>query len=198
MNKPVLHAPRPAVRIGDFDQAIAHYVSWLGFNLDSEWREAPGMPAVGFLSRDHFVFMINEHPDASGPATIHLDVSNLETLAEEWNLRRPDSAKIHRALPYEFPEVMIEDPWGNRLFFEGKIEAEEQQRRIVVHEQMTAFVEKELAAGRAIPTPETLRDAVGPPLGVAIEVLNAYPEYGELFESRRESPDQGVDPRSDD
>jgi catechol 2,3-dioxygenase-like lactoylglutathione lyase family enzyme len=184
-SKPVLHPPRPAIRVGDFDQAIAHYVDWLGFTLDSEWREAPGQPAIGFLSRDHFVFMINEHPNVPGPASIHLDVSNLEVLAREWNERRPGSVTIHRAPPYEFPEVAIEDPWGNRLFFEGKIEAEEQERRALVHARMKSFVENEIEAGRPLPTPEALRDAVGPPLGTAIEVLNEYPAYGELFDARR-------------
>ncbi len=190
--EPELHAPRPALRVGDFDQALAHYVGWLGFNLDSEWREAPGLPAVGFLSRGQFTFMLNEHPDAPGPASIHLDVTHLDTLAAEWNSRRPNSVEIQRAPPYEFPEVVIEDPWGNRLFFEGKLEAEEQQRRAEVFRQMQAHVDAELAAGRELPTPELLREAVGPPLGVAIEVLNGYPGYGELFDARRnaqEKPD---------
>jgi len=183
--EPVLHAPRPAIRVGDFAQAIEHYVDWLGFKLDSEWREAPGQPAIGFLSRDHCVFMINEHPAVPGPASIHLDVSHLDELAVEWNERRPGSVTIHRAPPYEFPEVTIEDPWGNRLFFEGKIEADEQERRAAVRAQMKAYVEELLEAGRPLPTPEALRDAVGPPLGTAIEVLNEYPEYGEMFDSRR-------------
>ena len=183
--EPILHAPRPAFRVGSFDQAIEHYVDWLGFTLDSEWREAPGTPAIGFLSRDHFVFMINEHPDAPGPSAIHLDVTNLDSLVDEWNRRRPDAAHVRRAPPYEFPEVVIADPWGNRLSFEGKIEAEEEQRRAIVRDQMRAFVDRELKAGRALPTPEALRAAVGPPLGVAIEVLNDYPDYGKLYQSRQ-------------
>jgi catechol 2,3-dioxygenase-like lactoylglutathione lyase family enzyme len=193
--EPELQAPRPALRVGDFARAIEHYVDWLGFRLDSEWREAPGMPAIGFLSRDHFVFMINEHPGAPGPASVHLDVSHLDSLAEEWNQRRPGSVTIRRAPPYEFPEVVIEDPWGNCLFFEGKLEAEEQARRAIVRQQMNAHVERELAAGRGLPTPEGLRDAVGPPLGVAMEVLNAYPEYGALHQARR---DAAAESASDD
>ena len=105
--KPVLHAPRPALHVGDFAQAIEHYVDWLGFNLDSEWREAPGQPAIGFLSRDQCVFMINEHPAVPGSASIHLDVSHLDVLAEEWNARRPGSVKIHRAPPYEFTAIEV-------------------------------------------------------------------------------------------
>ncbi len=187
---PVLHPPRPALAVGDFAQAKAHYVQWLGFNLDAEWREAPGMPAVGFLSRDRFTFMINEQPDAPGPASIHLDVSGLELLVEEWNQRRPDAVQINRAPPYEFPEVVIEDPWGNRLSFEGKIEAEERERRDQVRQEMKAFVDDVIKTGGQLPTPEALRETVGPPLGVAIEVLNEYPEYGALYALRQGTPDQ--------
>jgi hypothetical protein len=106
--QPILHAPRPALRIGNFETAIDHYVAWLGFNLDWEWREAPGQPAIGFLSRDHFAFMINEYPDAPGPAA--------------------------------------------------------------------------------------LRDAVGPPLGVAIEVLNEHPDYARAFSARQTEADDGNAP----
>ena len=180
----ILHPPRPALKVGDFAEAVVHYVDWLGFRLDWEWREAPGEPAIGFLSRDQFSFMLNEHPDAIGPAAIHLDVQNLDTLVEEWDARRPGGAVIRSAPPYEFPEVVIEDPWGNLLYFEGKIEAEEAQRRKTVADAMRRWVRAELDAGRPLPTPAALRDAVGPPLGVAIEVLNEYPEYGALIAAR--------------
>ena len=171
--------------MGDFAQAIEHYVDWLGFNLDSEWREAPGQPTIGFLSRDYFSFMINEHPSAQGPVSVHLDVSHLETLAAEWNQRRPGSVSIRRAPPYEFPEVVIEDAWGNCFFFEGKDEAQEEKNRDLIRTRMRDHVDQLLAAGQTLPTPEALREAVGPPLGVAIEVLNQYPGYAELFESRQ-------------
>lgn len=193
---PFLHAPRPALGVGNFEEAVRHYVDWLGFRLDSEWREAPGEPAVGFLSRNDFVFMINDHPQAPGPCSIHLDVANLDRLAAEWNTRRPDSVTVRRAPPYEFPEVVIEDPWGNRLFFEGKIEAEEQIRRDAVRAEMQAYVEAQLEAGAGLPTPESLRDAVGPPLGVAIEVLNTYPQYGAAYEARQ--PDKATDDKAQD
>ena len=188
---PILHAPRPAFRVDDFQQALEHYVDWLGFNLDSQWQEAPGQPAIGFLSRDYFTFMINEHPSAQGPISVHMDVSNLEALVEEWNRRRPDSVFIHRAPPYEFPEVVIEDPWGNCFFFEGKDEAQEAKNRDLIRTRMRDHVDQLLAAGGALPTPEELRQAIGPPLGVAVEVLNQYPEYGELFRSRQAAEKDG-------
>ncbi len=187
----LLHPPRPALKVGDFSEAVAHYVEWLGFTLDWEWREAPGEPAIGFLSRDRFTFMINEHRDALGPAAIHLDVQNLDALVEEWDGRRPGAAVIRSVPPYEFPEAVIEDPWGNRLHFEGKLESEEAARRRTVADAMRRHVESELEAGRPLPAPEDLRRTVGPPLGVAIEVLNEYPEYAAPFRARR---DEGREP----
>ena len=58
---------------------------------------------------------------------------------------------------------------------------------------MKAYVEQQLADGKELPTPEVLRDAVGPPLGVAIEVLNDYPEYEALFQARRYAAQQSGD-----
>jgi len=191
---PSLHAPRPALRVGDFDAAIAHYVDWLGFHLDSEWREAPAQPAIGFLSRGRFVFMINEHPDAIGPASIHPDVDNLDSLVSEWNARRPGSVSIHTGPPCEFPEVVIEDLWGNRLSFEGKDEQVEEAHRQVVRERMRRYVAAELEAGRELPTPHALRDAVGPPIGVAMEVLNEQAGYGELFLKRQKAEQKDSNP----
>lgn len=184
---PVLQAPRPAFRVGPFPQAIAHYVDWLGFRVDWEWREAPGQPAVAALSRDHCAFMINEHPDATGPVSLHVDVSNLQALASEWNARQPHSVVIEVGQPYEIPQVTITDPWGNVLHFEGKDELAEQERLSLVRSTMRNYVQARLAAGDELPTPEVLRDAVGPPLGAAIEVLNEFPGYGKLFDTRKEA-----------
>lgn len=171
---PVLKAPRPAFRVGSFDLAIAHYVNWLGFTLDWEWREAPGEPAVAALSRDACAFMINEHPTARGPADLHMDVENLDALVEEWNARRPGSVTVEVAPPYEFPQVAVADPWGNVLHFEGKDEAQQRIHLDSVRSKMRRVVAARLAAGEGLPTAEELREEAGPPLGAAIEVLNEF------------------------
>ena len=182
---PVLQPLRPSVKVGDYQQAVEHYVNWLGFNLDWDWREAPGQPTIAAVSRDDVSFFLNESPASLGPISIHLNVKNLEALVAEWNTRRPGAAKILIGQPYEFPVVTIVDPWGNVFDFEGQNEATEQQRRNKVFPIMKQYIQDQLDAGRGFPTPEEVRDVVGPPLGVAIEALNEFEGYQEAFEQQQ-------------
>jgi hypothetical protein len=184
---PALQSLRPVLRIGSFEQAVEHYVGWLGFNLDWDWREAPGQPVIAALSRDDAAFMVNEYPQTPGPIELHLTVKNFNALLDEWNAKRPGSAEPRIAPPYEFPDIPIRDPWDNVLVFEGQDEALERRRREAVRPKMREYVQAELDAGRGFPTPEELRDAIGPPLGTAIEVLNEFPAYGPVFEARLEA-----------
>ncbi|MDK1023881.1 MAG: hypothetical protein QGD92_06575 [Gammaproteobacteria bacterium] len=39
MTKPKIMEIVPVLGIGSYDEAVAHYVDWLGFDLDREWRE---------------------------------------------------------------------------------------------------------------------------------------------------------------
>jgi catechol 2,3-dioxygenase-like lactoylglutathione lyase family enzyme len=182
---PVLGSARPVLRVDSYEKAVEHYVGWLGFTLDWDWREAPGTPCIASFSRDGVSFMINEHPDTLGPTQIHIPVKNFDALVDEWNGRRPGSAEPRIAPPYEFPDLPIEDPFGNVLVFEGPDEAARQSQRDTVMPKMREYVQRELDAGNGFPTPEQVREAIGPPLGLAIEVLNEFPEYGAAYEERR-------------
>lgn len=183
-NVPRFSSPRPAMRIDSYDAAVAHYIDWLGFTLDWEWREAEGQPVIMSLSRDDFQFFLSEYQEYTAGTQIHLRVKNLEAYAEELNERRPGAAEVTVAPPYEFPNMTIADPFGNTLHFEGQDEAAEQKRRENVRPKMRRFVERKLDAGEPFPTPEEVRAAVGPPLGTAIEVLNEFPGYREAYEER--------------
>jgi len=182
---PVLYPFRPVLRIGSYDEALDHYAGWLGFKLEWDWREAPGQPVIAAFSRDGVEFMVNEYPDTLGPIELHLNVKNLDALAEEWNARRPGSAQVRIGPPGEFPEVRIADPWGNVMAFEGKEDVAEGRRKASIRPEMRAYVQARLDAGRGFPTPEEVRSDVGPPLAAAIDVLNEFPGYGEAFSARQ-------------
>ena len=182
---PVILPFRPVLPINSWEECRAHYADWLGFNLDWEWREASGQPVIAAFSRDEIEFMVNETPGTLGPVELHLDVRNLNALEAEWNSRRSGSVKIYTAPPYEFPEIRIKDPFGNVFCFEGKDQKELQQRLDRVRPKMRRYVQEQIDAGRELPTPEEIRDVVGPPLGLAIEVLNEFPGYEETFNARR-------------
>ena len=188
---PVLSAPRPVLKVDSFEEAVEHYVDWLGFKLEWDWREGPGAPTIAAFARDGFEFMINEYPDTLGPTQIHINVTNLRALVEEWNRRRPGKARPRIEPPYEFMDLPIEDPFGNILVFEAQDVAAQQKQRDTIVPKMREFIQQELDAGRGFPTPELVREVVGPPLGVAVEVLNEHPGYGEAFRARQ--PDPQVD-----
>lgn len=166
----------PVLGIGSRDGAVDFYVSWLGFALDWEWREAPGRPSIIAISRDGIGMMLNEAVPARD-AWLTLKVRDLRALAEEWNGRRPSSAEIIIEPPYEIPTVMLTDPFGNRLHFAQPVDAEEERRRRERAERMRALVRERLDRGDGCPTPAELVAAIGPPVGLAMDVLCEFPEY---------------------
>ena len=192
---PTLSKARPVLRIGSFREALAHYRDWLGFDLDWDWYEAPGEPVIAAFSRDDVEFMVNEYPDTPGPTTLHINVANFEALVDELNSRgaRPVTARL--APPFEFHDLPITDPWGNIIVFEGQNVAAATAQQESVRPQMRRYIQDALDRGAGFPTPEELRDAVGPPLGTAIEVLNEFDGYGEVFKARRQASESSDDDR---
>ena len=92
-------------------------------------------------------------------------------------------------LPNEFPELSIADPWGNRFTFHEDNSAEQERLRAENAPRMRDYIRKKLDDGMALPTPEEVREAVGPVLGFAFEVLNEFPEHGEAHRARKMASD---------
>ncbi len=182
MIKPRIHKIVPVLGIASHQDAIDHYINWLGFDLDWEWREAAGQPTIISISRDDISIMLNEFGVVAAGAHITLHVLNLDALAEEWNTRRPGSAVVELEMPYEIPTVSVTDTFGNCLRFQGENPIE--WCREENEPEMRAFIQAKLDAGDPFPTPQEVRDAVGPVLGLAIEVLNSFPGYAEAYKAR--------------
>ncbi|MCH8292965.1 hypothetical protein IH992_17895, partial [Candidatus Poribacteria bacterium] len=108
----------PVFGIGSYDEAVAHYVDWLGFNLDWEWREAPGRPVIMAISRDGVSLMLNEHPASSSASSLVLKVTDIYAFAEEWNAKRPNSVTVDIEPPYDIPSISLRDPFGNSMDFQ--------------------------------------------------------------------------------
>lgn len=174
----------PVFGIGSYEDAKAHYVDWLGFEVDWEWREADGQPVIMAISRDRASFMLNEYA-APAPGTVTLKVDDLSALVEEWNSRRPGAVEAVVEPPYEFPAVFIADAWGNGLHFQQALSARQESERADNRERMRAHVRELVRSGKPLPTPEELRQAIGPALGIAVEVLNEFPGYAAAFNARR-------------
>ena len=170
----------PVFGIESYAEAKGHYVDWLGFSIDWEWREAEGQPVIMAISRDRAEFMLNEY-DVPAPSTVTLKVDDLEALAAEWNGRRPGSVEVAIEPPYEFPAVLIRDSCGNALHFQQSLTASEEAARAANRVRMREHVRALRAAGKPFPTPAALREAIGPALGTAVEVLNEFPDYAAAY-----------------
>ena len=106
----------PVFGVRSYAKAVDYYVDWLGFNLDWEWREAPGQPAIVSISREGINIGLNESEDAATGAWLIVAVADVQALAEEWNGRRPGSVEVVSGVPYEGYVIYLKDPFGNIWF----------------------------------------------------------------------------------
>lgn len=170
----------PVFQIGAYQEAIDHYVNWLGFNLDWEWQEAPGKPVIMHISRDEIPLFLNEYDDGLGPSMLNMNVANLQAYADEVNARRPDSVQVALEQPYEIPAFEVTDPFGNTISFKQPISEQEQAARNARIPRMRKYIQGQIDAGEPCPTPEAVVAAAGGPIGLAIETLNEFPEHGSV------------------
>lgn len=161
----------PVLGITSYEDALAHYVGWLGFKLDWEWRAAPGEPVILSISRGNFSIMLNESPNCLAVTWVTVKVNNLEAFADEWNSRRAGSATVVVGPPYDIPSLGIRDPFGNFLDFQQPVSAVEQAARKERKVLMRAFIKGELDQGRPLPSPEAVVEAAGKPIGQAMDIL---------------------------
>lgn len=178
MSAPEITAMVPVFAIGSHAEAVDFYLNWLGFKLDWEWRAQPGAPVIMAISRDAAALMLNEAALATGPGWLTVSVSDLDGLAAEWNQRRPDSATVLVGAPYDIPTVSLEDPFGNHIDFQQPISAAETELREQRGAQMRVFIRAERERGNPCPTPDELVAVIGPPVGLAMDVLCEFPDYG--------------------
>ena len=126
MNKnnmqPTISNVVPVLSVGSYEETVSHYVEWLGFNVDWEYREKQ-LPFVISITRDGFSFMLTELDTSSesetstGSWTV-IYVSDIEAMSEELNSRRSNSVKVQLYPPLNIAQVHVKDLWNNLLVFE--------------------------------------------------------------------------------
>jgi len=169
----------PVLGIRSYEEAVAYYIDWLGFDLDWEWREAPDKPVTMAISRGGVSLMLTED-EVPGASWLTMAFANLEALAEEWNGKRNGSVSVELEEPYDIPSVSLRDPVGNRLDFQGILSAEEEAERRHRATLMRDYIRRRIDEGVGCPTPDEIVEAVGRPPGLAVDVLSAFAEYNAL------------------
>ena len=114
--KPTIENIVPVLGVGSYEETVSHYVEWLGFKVDWEYREEQ-LPFVISITRDGFSFMLAESETSNGSWTT-IYVSDLEAMSEELNTRRSNSVKIELYPPNDIAQIHVIDPWKNLLVFE--------------------------------------------------------------------------------
>jgi catechol 2,3-dioxygenase-like lactoylglutathione lyase family enzyme len=175
----------PVLGVRSMEKAIDFYVDWLGFQLDGEWEEAPGEPRIAWVSRDGMEIALTEDPDTPSNVWLNINVADAQALADEWNERRPGAVEVISEAPYELPVIYIEDPFGNFIHIQEPLSEEEEAVRRARIPEMRDFIAQCLAEGKPVPSPDEIVAAVGPSVGIAIEVLNEFPEYAMQFKKNR-------------
>lgn len=177
---PPVKGVTPVVGICAWPQARGHYVEWLGFRVVWDWRADPHSSAVIALERDGFEMMLVEGDEPVGGSWINAYVEDVHALADEWNGRRPGSAVvIANGAPYDIATLKTVDPDGNEIHWEEPVSEAERKVRDARAAEMRRIVRERLDAGETLPSAQDLVDLVGRPVGVALAVLNEFPEYEE-------------------
>lgn len=151
---------RPVIGVASYQEAVDFYVDWLGFKIEWEWREAPGEPVVMQINRDGVAIQLLEGDEHPAQTWIQILVDDIVGLADELNLKRPNSAELADNFPY-VRQISAHDPFGNLIVFEQPVTADEQRemdRRAV---KMRTYIRDRLAAGHRCPTPEEVSAALG-------------------------------------
>ena len=98
----------PHLRILDYDGAVAFYVDALGFEIDFEWRNEPGLPVYMGIRRGTLYAHLSEY-EASGPPGQGRGMVLSVDDAERWY-----KALKQKGVPIE-REIQTQ-PWGARDF----------------------------------------------------------------------------------
>lgn len=174
---PTILGCQPSFHIDSYEAAVAHYVDWLGFNLDWEWRAEPNQPVIMSVTRDGLSLFLNEAGDEATGTTLRVQVLNLEGIANEWNEKRPGAVEVFLEQPYEIPTAYVKDPFGNVLALQQPQSEEEAAAKRATSERIRHYLKGLVDSGSARPTPKEIVRNFGGSLGIASEVLAEFTEW---------------------
>ena len=117
-----LAAPIPLLRIFDESKAREFYIEFLGFTLDWEHRHEAGFPLYLQVTRGACVLHLSEHHgDASPGSALRIKVDDLDALQAELGAKQYKYSRPGIRLQPWGRDMVIADPFGNRLIFTASV-----------------------------------------------------------------------------
>jgi len=112
-----MQAVVPTLRIRDYERSRRFYVDGLGFQIDWEWRDEPGLPVTAQVSRAGMRFYLSER-EGDGPVggRVHLYVTDVDAWQAELLSRGILAERAPVNQPWGNREMLVIDPDGNELF----------------------------------------------------------------------------------
>ncbi len=113
-------AVTPVLRMFDEAKAREFYVDFLGFEVVFEHRFGENFPLYLGIRRDDVVLHLSEHHgDCSPGAMVRIAVTDVKQLsavlaAKSYRYAKPGEPQ---EMPWGSLELMLTDPFGNRLVF---------------------------------------------------------------------------------
>lgn len=106
----------PVLPVTDAARARDFYTGRLGFEVDWEWRDAPGEPAFLQVSRAGLSLYLSERPGDGRPGgLVYLYVSDVDAWYDELAGRSVEAETPPADRPWGNRECVLRDPDGNRL-----------------------------------------------------------------------------------
>lgn len=108
----------PILRIFSVEKAKEFYLDFLGFTLDWEHRFSEDLPLYAQVTRSGLTLHLSEHHGDSMPGstvfipTLDIDALHTELSAKQYRYARPGVETVDWG-----KELIIADPFGNRLRF---------------------------------------------------------------------------------
>lgn len=108
----------PSLRILDYDEAVAFYVGALGFEIDFEWRNEPGLPVYMGIRRGTLMAHLSEY-EASGPPGagrgMTLSVDDADSWSEALESKGVAFEREIQSQPWGARDFIVQDPFGNTI-----------------------------------------------------------------------------------
>ena len=119
MTGAVLAGSVPILRSFDASLMRDFYLRFLGFEVVFEHRFGPDMPLYMAVRRDGCELHLSEHHgDATPGSAVRIETGNLAALHAEITERgHPNARPNIIEQSWGFREMMLTDPFGNRLIF---------------------------------------------------------------------------------